>query len=132
MKFLVVQLVVLMSFIMISTISYAKDVIIKVVPIQQTNPLQPNFAVLNKEVRCTSSKKMMAWLKAVGETDFEYLGMQIPEPTFQVVVAITRNKIHGTFTVIETSSTGKSCMVTLGNFEGSLDPNSGERPKKEL
>jgi len=75
---------------------------------------------------------MMAWLKAVGETDFEYLGMQIPEPTFQVVVAITRNKIHGTFSVIETSSTGKSCMVTLGNFEGSLDPNSGERPKKEL
>ena len=88
-------------------------------PKEMPKPLPiPNFQILTKKVQCASTKDMMVWLKSAGETDFEFLGMQIPGPGFQIVTAITRNNINGTFTVLETSSTGKSCIVSLGNFDG--------------
>ncbi len=83
-------------------------------------PAIPQFQIMHKKVQCQATKYMMAWLKRTGEVDFEYLGMQRPAPGFQVVVSITRNNKHGTFSVLETSNTGKSCIVTLGNFDGDV------------
>jgi len=99
---------------MISGISYAEEPKESIPEI----PSIPQFQVMHKKVQCNNTKYMMAWLKRAGETDFEYLGMQRPGPGFQIVVSVTRNNKHGTFSILETSNTGKSCIVTLGNFEG--------------
>ena len=121
MKTLLVSFVILMLSFSISRAQSPKQI--------PEIPTIPSFQVFHKKVQCSKSGDMMAWLRRAGEHDFEYLGMQIPGPGFQIVVAITRNRKDGTFTVLETSSTGKSCIVSLGNFEGSQSKTEDEEQK---
>jgi hypothetical protein len=80
---------------------------------------QSNFKRIDKPVFCGLQKELFAKMKEAGETDFELIGISTDRDTgVQVVTSIQRDPVNHTFSVIETSSSGISCIIAGGMFEG--------------
>ena len=79
---------------------------------------QTNFKQLNKPVVCGIQKELFAKIREAGETHFELIGINTDEETgMQIVTSIQRDPVNHTFSVVETSSSGNSCIIAFGKFE---------------
>lgn len=70
-----------------------------------------------KPIICSSSRTMLNDIKRgkSGETDIQFLGLQdSPIPGIQFAYTIHRNLEKGTWTFVESSSTGNSCILAVG------------------
>jgi hypothetical protein len=80
---------------------------------------QTNFKQLNKPVVCGTQKELFEKIRKGGETDFELIGFSTDTDSgVQVVTSILRDPVKHTFSVVETSSSGTSCIIAIGKFEG--------------
>tara|TARA_R110000796_G_scaffold95472_3_gene200755 strand:- start:538 stop:861 length:324 start_codon:yes stop_codon:yes gene_type:complete len=86
-----------------------------------TNPVvaQESIKLIPKPVVCGPHTEITEKIIAAGETEFEYLGMYEPETdkNVQVVFSIYRSPKNKTFTIMETSISGVSCIIGGGWFE---------------
>lgn len=80
---------------------------------QTSSPLQPSV----KNVMCGDSATVKNFLKSYGEDDFELIGIQAVNDNFHIALGIARNHKTGTFSIIETTTTNKTCIVGVGKFE---------------
>ena len=80
---------------------------------QEQSPFQPSL----KTVMCGDSLTVKNYLKSVGEDDFELIGIQAVNDNFHIALGIARNHKTGTFSIIETTTTNKTCIVGVGKFE---------------
>ena len=73
----------------------------------------------SKPIICGPSKLLIPEIhKQAGETDVEFLGLHnSPVPGVQMAYTLHRNKVIGTWTFVESSSTGNSCILAVGKFE---------------
>ena len=79
---------------------------------------QSNFKRIDKPVFCGLHKELFAKMKEAGETDLELIGISTDRDTgVQVVTSILRDPVKHTFSVVETSSSGNSCIIAFGKFE---------------
>jgi|TARA_R110002074_G_scaffold281077_2_gene452353 hypothetical protein len=86
-----------------------------------TNPVvaQESIKLIPKPVICGPHTEITEKINEAGETNFEYLGMYEAESdkNVQVVFSIYRNLKNKTFTIMETSISGVSCIIGGGIFE---------------
>jgi hypothetical protein len=86
-----------------------------------TNPAvaQESIKLIPKPVICGPHTEITEKINEAGETNFEYLGMYEAESdkNVQVVFSIYRNLKNKTFTIMETSISGVSCIIGGGIFE---------------
>jgi hypothetical protein len=92
-----------------------------------------NFFQSTKGVICGPTEPMMNALMEGGETNVTFLGrVDGTEENIQIIATLHRNKITGSFSVIESASVGMSCMVSVGH---GIKVNEGgeelEQPKIE-
>jgi len=80
---------------------------------QEQSPFQPSL----KTVMCGDSLTVKNYLKSVGEDDFELIGLQKVNDNLHIAIGIVRNHKTGTFSLIETTTTNKTCIVGVGKFE---------------
>lgn len=72
----------------------------------------------NKSVICGPTVMLMQSLKEIGETEISLLGSidgNVPEGD-HFIATLHRSKENGTFSVIESSSGGISCMISSGRL----------------
>jgi hypothetical protein len=80
---------------------------------------ESNFRQMNKPVFCGIQKELFAKIREAGETHFELIGINTDEETgMQIVTSIQRDPVNHTFSVVQTSSSGNSCIIAFGKFEG--------------
>ena len=80
----------------------------------------PNgYVRAHKPIICGPSKNLIPSVQqGSGETDIEFLGLHdAPVPGVQFAYTLHRNNEKGTWTFIESSSTGNSCILAVGNFQ---------------
>ena len=86
----------------------------------------------SKTVVCGSTEMLMEGLKKIGETDITLLGSidgNVPEGD-HFIATLHRSIENGTFSVVESSSGGISCMISSGRIVPPSVENETE-PKSE-
>tara|TARA_R110000822_G_scaffold301919_1_gene426010 strand:- start:87 stop:410 length:324 start_codon:yes stop_codon:yes gene_type:complete len=85
------------------------------------NPVvaQEPIKLFPKPVICGPHIEITKRTDAAGETHFEYIGMfeSDSQKNVQVVFSIYRNLKNKTFSILETSISGVSCIIGGGMFE---------------
>ena len=88
----------------------------------------PELYAIPKGVMCGPSPVVLEGLEKVGETDVVFLGYhENIEPPDQIISVLHRNPNTGSFTVLETSIRGFSCMVSFGNINPPQPPREQEQ-----
>ena len=78
-----------------------------------------DFGVIYGVRTLEEQKELFEKIRKGGETDFELIGFSTDTDSgVQVVTSILRDPVKHTFSVVETSSSGTSCIIAIGKFEG--------------
>ena len=79
---------------------------------------QESFRQLGKPVVCGAQKEIFKKIEeSAGETDLEFIGI-FESSDSQIAFSVSRNLKTKTFTIIETSVSGISCIIGSGKYVG--------------
>tara|TARA_R110000803_G_scaffold2942_1_gene10188 strand:+ start:6303 stop:6629 length:327 start_codon:yes stop_codon:yes gene_type:complete len=83
---------------------------------------QESLLLVPKPVVCGNQKDIFDAIENAGELDIELIGIFTSNDVdaVQSAFTISRNEINETFSIIETSTTGMSCIIGSGAFTGGI------------